>query len=123
MKKILGLLMGAVCWVNVLTVCAAEKFEILPDLPEPLSAARASSVSTTNDIVTNNIHSVGQEPNIISVVFSLLVRLINVYIARSNDAIDIKIGTYSMIIHHQSFFFIITHYLSYKNCLFRSCLI
>ena len=80
MKKILGLLMGAACWINVLAACATEKFEILPDLPEPLSAARASSVSTTNDVVTNNLtQNVGQEPNIISVVFSLLFVVLLIY--------------------------------------------
>ena len=80
MKKILGLLTGAACWINVLTVCATEKFEILPDLPEPLSAARASSVSTTNDVVTNNLtQSVGQEPNFVSVVFSLLFVILLIY--------------------------------------------
>ncbi len=80
MKKILGLLLGVACWINVLTVCATEKFEILPDLPEPLSAARASSVSTTNDVVSNNItHTVGQEPSLISVIFSLLFVILLIY--------------------------------------------
>ena len=72
--------MGAVCWINVLTVCAAEKFEILPDLPEPISAAQASSVSTTSDSVSNNLtQSVGQEPNIMSVIFSLIFVILLIY--------------------------------------------
>ena len=80
MKKILGILLGAACWINVLTVCAAEKFEILPDLPEPLSAARASSVSTTSDTVSNTLtQNVGQEPNFISVVFSLIFVILLIY--------------------------------------------
>lgn len=80
MKKFLGLLLGAVCWINVLTVCAAEKFEILPDLPEPISAAQASSVSTTSDSVSNNLtQSVGQEPNIMSVIFSLIFVILLIY--------------------------------------------
>ena len=80
MKKISGLLLGVACWINILTVCAAEKFEILPDLPEPLSAARASSVSTTQNVVSDNItHSVGQEPSLISVVFSLLFVILLIY--------------------------------------------
>ena len=81
MKKILGLLLGAACWVNVLAVYATEKFEILPDLPEPLSAAQASSVSTTTqEAVSDNItQSVGQEPSLISVVFSLLIVILLIY--------------------------------------------
>lgn len=80
MKKILGLLLGAACWINVLTVYATEKFEILPDLPEPLSAAQASSVSKTSDAVTENLaQSVGQEPNFVSVAFSLLFVILLIY--------------------------------------------
>ena len=80
MKKISGLLLGAACWINVLTVCAAEKFEILPDLPEHISAAQASSVSTTSDTVSNNLtQSVGQEPNIMSVIFSLIFVILLIY--------------------------------------------
>ena len=80
MKKILGILLGAACWINVLAVCATEKFEILPDLPEPLSAARASSVSTTSDTVSNTLtQNVGQEPNFISVVFSLIFVILLIY--------------------------------------------
>jgi len=80
MKKISGLLMGVACWMNVLVVCATEKFEVLPDLPEALSSAQASSVSTTSDSVNANLaQSVGQEPNIMSVVFSLLFVILLIY--------------------------------------------
>ena len=80
MKKISCLLLGAACWMNVLSVYATEKFEILPDLPEPISAAQASSVSTTSDTVSNNItQTVGQEPNIMSVIFSLVFVIILIY--------------------------------------------
>ena len=80
MKKISGLLLGAACWINVLAVCATEKFEILPDLPEHISAAQASSVSTTSDPVSNNLtQSVGQEPNIMSVIFSLIFVILLIY--------------------------------------------
>jgi hypothetical protein len=44
MKKISGLLMGVACWMNVLVVCATEKFEVLPDLPEALSSGGRISV-------------------------------------------------------------------------------
>ena len=80
MKKISGLLLGVACWINVLTVCATEKFEVLPDLPEPISAAQASSVSTTNDTVSNSLtQSVGQEPNFMSVIFSLIFVILLIY--------------------------------------------
>ena len=62
---------------------AAEKFDILPDLPEPLlnTAAQASSVTTTTDnSVSLGTQSVGQEPNLISIVFSLLFVILLIYI-------------------------------------------
>lgn len=80
MKKISGLLLGVVCWINVLSIQAAEKFEILPDLPEPLAAAQASSVSTTaNTSVDTAVHSIGQEPNILSVIASLVFVILLIY--------------------------------------------
>ncbi len=79
MKKIFGIFLGAVCWVNVLTVCAAEKFEVLPDLPEPLSAAQASSISTTADSANTLTQNVGQEPNFMSVIFSLVFVILLIY--------------------------------------------
>ena len=79
MKKILGLLLGAYCWINVLSVSAAERFEILPDLPEPLAAAQASSISTTTDSTPETLASVGQEPNILSVVLSLIFVILLIY--------------------------------------------
>ena len=81
MKKILGLFLGAYTWMNVLSVSAAEKFEILPDLPEPLAAAQASSISTTasDSNVSNAVQTVGTEPNLISVVFSLLFVILLIY--------------------------------------------
>jgi len=80
MRKILGLVLGAYTWTHVLTVCAAEKFEILPDLPEPLAAAQASSISSTSaDTVVNTAQSVGHEPNILSVIFSLVFVILLIY--------------------------------------------
>lgn len=59
-------------------VSAAEKFEILPDLPEPLtSAAQASSVSTQDTVATTQ--TIGQEPNLVSLVFSLLFVILLIY--------------------------------------------
>ncbi len=81
MKKILGILLGGVCWLNAAIVFAADKFEILPDLPEPLQAAQASSVTTTD--TTNNVlassQSIGHEPSLVSIVFSLLFVVLLIY--------------------------------------------
>ena len=80
MKKIFGFFIGAFCWMYTLSVYATEKFDILPDLPEPLAAAQASSISTTGD--TANVlgqQSIGQEPNFISLVFSLIFVILLIY--------------------------------------------
>lgn len=82
MKKIFELFLGVLCWINVLPTYAADKFEVLPDLPEPLAAAQASSVITTTNSggeTTNLVQSVGQEPNILSVIFSLLFVILLIY--------------------------------------------
>ena len=79
MKKISGLLLGAYIWLQTLTVCAAEKFEILPDLPEPLAAAQASSISTTQSAAEPLTQTVGQEPNLLSVVCSLVFVILLIY--------------------------------------------
>lgn len=66
------------CWGSVLFASAAEKFEILPDLPEPLAnAAQASSVSTQDAVSTTQ--TIGQEPNLVSLVFSLLFVILLIY--------------------------------------------
>lgn len=80
MKKILGLLLGALLWFTAIRVYAVEKFDILPDLPEALNnAAQASAVSTTDDL--NNIVSqnVGQAPDYGSVIFSLIIVVLLIY--------------------------------------------
>lgn len=81
MRKIFGLLLGAYSWINILSAFAVERFEVLPDLPEPLAAAQASSVSTTSSNVINDTvtQSVGQEPNILSVVLSLVFVILLIY--------------------------------------------
>ena len=81
MKKILGLMLGVYAWANSLIVYSAEKFDILPDLPEPLAAAQASSVSTTtNDTSILGTQSIGHEPSLISMVFSLIFVILLIYI-------------------------------------------
>ena len=81
MKKILGSFLGVYLWTIALSTYAAEKFDILPDLPEPLAAAQASSVSTTTD--TSSVlgtQSIGQEPSLISMLFSLIVVILLIYL-------------------------------------------
>ena len=81
MKKIYGLFLGAYLWLFSHVTYAAEKFELLPDLPEPLAAAQASSVSTVDPSQTVDTvsHTVGNEPNILTVVFSLIFVIILIY--------------------------------------------
>ena len=80
MKKIFGTILGAYIFTWNSIVSAAEKYEILPDLPEPLAAAQASSVTTIDspniDIAT---HSVGSEPNLLSVLISLVFVVLLIY--------------------------------------------
>ena len=82
MNKILGIYLSFIAWCYTAGCYASEKFDILPDLPEPLAnAAQASSVSTT-DTASNTLttaQSVGQEPNLISIVFSLLFVILLIY--------------------------------------------
>ena len=81
MKKVLKLYLSVICFLYSLQCYAVEKFEILPDLPEPLaSAAQASSVSTNTSAPTAlATQTVGQEPNLISIVFSLLFVVLLIY--------------------------------------------
>lgn len=81
MKKILGLFLGAYVLLSGMAVYAAEKFDILPDLPEPLAAAQASSVTTVDNspILTNSVQSVGHEPNFFTVTFSLIFVILIIY--------------------------------------------
>ena len=86
MKKIAEYILGVICWLSTAVCFAAEKFEVLPDLPDPLAAyaqsAEAASVSGTTTDVSSLVgtQSVGQELNIISVVFALLITLTLIYL-------------------------------------------
>lgn len=79
MNKIYKIFLGVFCWTCALSAHAADKFDILPDLPEPLAnAAQASSV-TTSDNAINTTQSIGQEPNLVSIVFSLIFVVLLIY--------------------------------------------
>ncbi len=80
MKKMSLFILGVYCSVCSMSVFSAEKFDILPDLPEPLAAAQASSVSTVKEsAVSLSTGTAGNEPSIISVVFSLLFVILLIY--------------------------------------------
>lgn len=84
MKKISEYGLGLLCWLNALVCCASEKFEILPDLPDPLAAyaqsAEASTVSgngNLSSIVGGG--SVGHELDLVQVLFALLFTILLIY--------------------------------------------
>ena len=80
MNKIYKLILGVFCSLSALSVYAAHKFDILPDLPEPLAnAAQASSVTTNDAANTLTTQSIGQEPSLISIVFSLVFVVLLIY--------------------------------------------
>lgn len=81
MRKIVKYALGVLGWFNMAVCFAADKFEILPDLPEPLlPGAEASTVSGTAGASILGAHSVGHEPSIISVVLSLIFVVLLIYL-------------------------------------------
>lgn len=84
MKKFLEYSLGVFCLLKAAAVSAAERFEVLPDLPDPLSYAvqpvQGASVSGGADLSTLGTQSVGSEPNIISVLFSLFFVILLIYL-------------------------------------------
>ena len=81
MKKILGFIVGSFiteCFYSA--ALATEKFDIIPDLPEPLAAAQASSITTTtSDAASSAVQSVSSEPNFLSVIISLIFVILIIY--------------------------------------------
>lgn len=84
MNKIYFYILGVLCWVNSSICYAMDKFEILPDLPEALSyAVQPASASTVSGAAATSVldsQSIGHEPSIISVVFSLLIVVLLIYL-------------------------------------------
>ena len=84
MKKFFVYSVGVFSWLNSVAVQASEKFEILPDLPEPLAYAtqpvHAAAVSGSTDVTTLGAQSIGHEPSLISVVLSLLFVILLIYL-------------------------------------------
>ena len=78
MKKIFGLIIGS--FVGLGEVFSAEKFDIIPDLPEPLASAQASSITTGASNADNVIRSVGSEPNILTLISSLIIVILFIFL-------------------------------------------
>lgn len=85
MKKFSEYGLGFLCWLNATVCFAVEKFEVLPDLPDPLAAyaqsAEASSVSGSVDSSSLlGSQSVGHEISLVSAFFALLVTIVLIYL-------------------------------------------
>ena len=81
MRKIVNFALGFFAWFNTAVCFAVDKFEILPDLPEPLLlGAEASTVSGAAGTTALGAQSVGHEPSIISVVLSLIFVVLLIYL-------------------------------------------
>lgn len=84
MRKFLTYSLGVMSLLQSSIAMAVEKFEVLPDLPDPLAyavqPAHASAVSGANEISTLGTQSIGQEPSIVSVILSLLIVILLIYI-------------------------------------------
>jgi flagellar biogenesis protein FliO len=76
--------MGVFGIINSAVVQASEKFDLLPDLPDPLAyavqPAVASTVSGAADTTLLGAQSVGHEPNILSVILSLIFVILLIYV-------------------------------------------
>ena len=80
MKKVLGIILGVYLGLVAQVCYAADKFDILPDLPEPLaSAAQASYVTTVDTANAITTQPVGQEPNFVSMILSLVFVILLIY--------------------------------------------
>lgn len=84
MNKIFTLSLGVLAYINSVVCYATERFEMLPDLPEPLAyavpPAAASTISTKDTSALLGTTSVGSEPNILSVIISLAIVVLLIYI-------------------------------------------
>lgn len=84
MKRFLLYILGVLSYLNCLVAQAIEKFEVLPDLPDPLAyavqPANAAAVSGSTDVAVLGSQSIGNEPSVISVVLSLLFVVLLIYL-------------------------------------------
>ena len=84
MNKICIYFLGVMSWLNAAACYAVDKFDVLPDLPDPLAyavpSAQAAAVSGTADTSLLGAQSVGHEPSIISVFLSLVFVILLIYL-------------------------------------------
>lgn len=85
MNKIFLYIMGVLSCLRAQVACAADMFEVLPDLPDPLAYAVQPAVAATvsGSADASNIvgaQSIGHEPSIISVIFSLAIVILLIYL-------------------------------------------
>ena len=84
MKKFLEYSLGVFISLNTTIAQAVEKFEVLPDLPDPLAyavqPAQAATVSGSTDVTTLGVQTIGNEPSMISVVLSLFFVILLIYL-------------------------------------------
>lgn len=82
MKKILEYTLIACAWLNTAACLAAEKFEVLPDLPDPLAYAvqPAGAASVSGTAAMDTAQTIGHEPSLVSVVLSLLFVILLIYL-------------------------------------------
>jgi flagellar biogenesis protein FliO len=84
MNKILAYVLGVYCWLGSTICYATDKFEVLPDLPDPLAYAvqPASAASVSGEMGNSSLlgaQTIGHEPSIISVVLSLIFVVVLIY--------------------------------------------
>lgn len=83
MKKFLNYSLGVLTSLSTLSCFAMDKFEELPDLPDPLAYAvqpvEAASVTGTPEAVSIASQSIGNEPNLVSVVLALVFVILLIY--------------------------------------------
>ena len=85
MNKIYTYLLGVFGFINTVAVQASERFDILPELPDPLGYAVQPAAASTISGVTDSANlignqTVGHEPSIISVVLSLAFVVLLIYV-------------------------------------------
>lgn len=84
MNKIIGIILGVFCWIQTTAYAVVDKFDVLPDLPDPLAyavpSAEASTVSNSGEVSLLGAQSVGHGTDIVSVVISLAFVILLIYL-------------------------------------------
>ena len=89
MKKFFLYSLGVLGWLVMPVASAVEKFEVLPDLPDPLAyavqPAQAATVTGSADVSVLGTQSIGSEPSMISVVLSLVFVVLLILLKKECD--------------------------------------